>query len=396
MKKIIYIALICAATAFFGCEKNNRMDFTDPNAPAPAPVTNVKVTANPGGAILTYKIPVDPNLSYVKAVYEIQPGVFREAKSSTYVDTLSLVGFGDTKSHEVKIYSVGKNEKESSPVSITVSPLTPPVKSIFGTIDLTSTFGGVNVVYANDSKANVSVQLLVDSTGKKTWSPLFTFYSAAAMGKFAVRGLASVEKNFAVVVRDRWNNTSDTLFRKLTPRFETQIAKTTWSILKLPGDLYTAVNATYPIEKLFDGKWGSLNDAFATPNGSALPQWFTIDLGRKVLMSRFKEHQAPTSHLYSGSAVKKFELWGSNNPPADGSFTNWDLLGTFDSYKPSGTPIGTTTNEDKNYGNFLGEDFEFPSQPIAYRYIRFKSLETYSSTGQVVICEITLFGEVQP
>ncbi|RZJ85726.1 MAG: hypothetical protein EOO20_19735, partial [Chryseobacterium sp.] len=40
--------------------------------------------------------------------------------------------------------------------------------------------------------------------------------------------------------------------------------------------------------------------------------------------------------------------------------------------------------------------FEFANQPIPYRYIRFKVLETYSSTGQAVIAELTLFGEVQP
>jgi hypothetical protein len=154
---------------------------------------------------------------------------------------------------------------------------------------------------------------------------------------------------------------------------------------------------TYYKTKLWDNKVAVLgSDCFASPNGSVMPQWFSIDLGKKVLISRFKEHQAPTSHLYIGSGVKRFELWGSNNPPLDGSFNNWDLLGTFESYKPSGIPMGTSTAEDKNYANFLGEDFEFVDQPAAYRYIRFKTLETYSSTGQVVIAELTLFGEIQP
>jgi len=40
-----------------------------------------------------------------------------------YTDTLALVGFGDTLSHDVKIYSVGKNEKESGPLSVNVKRL---------------------------------------------------------------------------------------------------------------------------------------------------------------------------------------------------------------------------------------------------------------------------------
>ncbi|RZM21846.1 MAG: DUF4959 domain-containing protein [Pedobacter sp.] len=302
MKNLLYIITALLAIGIYGCQKGGRLEFSDADAPAPGQVTNVKAVSNPGGAILTYKIPVDPNISYVKAVYEIRPGVLREAKSSTYTDTLSLVGFGDTNPHEVKIYSVGNNEKASEPVIITITPLMPPVKSIFGTVDLSSIFGGVSVSFSNNSKANISVELMVDSSGMSTWAPLYTYYSAAAVGKFSVRGLKSAEKKFAVLLRDRWNNTSDTLFRTLTPRFEVQIPKNTWSILKLPGDLTASVDAGFPIAKLFDGKWAVIGDSFATPNGSPLPQWFTIDLGKKVSMSRFKEHQSPTSHLYVGSA----------------------------------------------------------------------------------------------
>lgn len=394
MKNLIFIIAMLLSAALYSCKESDRIDYNDPNAPAPAQVTNVKAVPTPGGTTLTYKIPVDANISYIKAVYEIQPGVLREAKSSTFTDTLALVGFGDTNEHPVKIYSIGKNEKASEPVIINVTPLTPPVKSIFATMELSSTFGGVNVSFTNTSKANISIELMVDSTGKGNWAPVYVNYSAAVAGRFSVRGMASVEKRFGVFVRDRWNNKSDTLIKKLTPRFETLIPKNTWSILKLPGDLNIGVEKTYPPEKVFDNKWAALGDSFATPNGSALPQWLTIDLGKKVLMSRFKEHQPP--NVYTGSAVKRFELWGSNNPPADGSFNNWDMLGTFNSFKPSGLPFGTVTAEDKNYANFLGEDFDFVNQPIAYRYIRFKTLETYSSSGQAIICELTLFGEIQP
>jgi len=395
--KNFYVILIAAISMLgYSCSKGDRLDHYDSDAPAPAQVTNLKAVSKAGGAVLSYKLPSDPNLAYVKAVYEIQKGVFREARASIFADTLSLVGFGDTNPHEVKVYSVGKNEKQSEPVSYSITPLIAPVITTFTSLDLSATFGGVTVSFENPSKSNISIEILVDSTGKNLWSTVTTSYTASASGKFAVRGLKSVDRRYGVLVRDRWNNKSDTLIRLLKPKFEVQIPKTLWKNLALPTDTYLPAAAVYPIEKLWDGKWATLTtDCFASPNASTLPQWFTIDLGQKVLLSRFKEHQAATSHLYVGSAVKKFEIWGSNNPPADGSFNNWDLLGTFNSYKPSGAALGSTSAEDKNYANFLGEDFDFINQPIAYRYIRFKSLETYSSTGQIVIAEITLFGEVQ-
>lgn len=395
MKKLYFITSVLIASLLYGCTKEDRDDHIDPNAPAPAQISNVMVKPLPGGAKLSYKIPVDANLAYVKAVYEIQPGVLREAKSSIYADTLALVGFGDTNDHQVKIFSVGKNEKESEPVLVTVTPQTPPVRSVFSTADIVSTFGGVTVSFDNLTKANLAVVVMVDTTGQNTWSEVTTYYTAALNGKFSARGMKNQEKKFAVYFRDRWNNKSDTLTKVLTPKYETQIPKTGWVSMQMKLDSWQPVNSGYSVAKLWDGKWAVLTgDSFASPNGSPLPSWFSIDLGKKVLLSRFKEHQAPTSHLYTGSAVKKFELWGSNAPNPDGTFDGWTLLGAFESYKPSGP--GAVTAEDKNYGNFLGEDFIFEETPPAVRYLRWKTIETYTSTGQIVIAELTLFGEVQP
>lgn len=394
MKKLYFISALLIAFFWYGCTKDTRFDNIDPKAPAPGQVTDVKVNPSPGGAMLTYKIPSDPNLLYVKAVYEIQPGVFREAKSSMYTDTLRLEGFGDELSHDVKIYSIGKNEKASEPVLVSVTPNTPPVKTVFANTILTTTFGGVNIAYTNPDMANISIVVMVDSTGNNTWAPVTTIYTKSLAGNFSARGYKSEEKNFRLYVKDRWNNSSDTLNLLLTPRFETLITKETWRVEVLPTDQTALAGAGYVLTKMWDGKY-LLADSYASANASVLPQWFTLDLGKKVLMSRFKAHQAASSHLYTASAFLVFELWGSNSPDTDGGWTHWDLLGTFHSFKPSGSPMGTVTAEDKNYANFLGEDFEFAVPPPAYQYLRWKTLETYGSSGQVVIAEIDLFGDVQ-
>jgi len=394
MKQLRYIIVsILLMAAGASCKKEGRINYTDENAPAPAPVTNVKVTVSPGAAILTYKLPTDPQLSYVKAVYEMQPGVFREAKASYYTDTLHLIGFGDTLVHKVQLFSVGKNEKASAPVELTVQPLRPAVVSTFSSITMGATFGGVQITFKNDAKDNLAITLMMDSTGKNTWTTVNTFYTGAPLGNYSVRGFDTTVKKFALFVRDRWNNRSDTLIKSIKPVYEELISKSTWKEVRLPTDTWAQADGGYQFSWLFDN---NINSIFASTNLSVLPQWSTVDLGKKVVLSRIVEHQQQADHFYAGSAVKKFELWGSNDPNPDGSWESWELLGSFESFKPSGLPLGQTTDEDRNYAWFKGEDFSFDRLLPAVRYIRFKTLETYSMSGQVVIAEIDLWGQQVP
>ncbi len=253
MKKLYFIVTLLMTFFWYGCSKEGRLDFIDANAPAPAQISAVKVDPSPGGAILTYKLPSDPNLGYVKAVYEIQPGVFSEAKSSRYTDTLKLVGFGDTLTHSVKLYSVGNNEKASEPISIDIHPQTPPVKSVFATVVFTNTFGGVNVAFQNPSKADLAIVVMRDSTGNNIWATVNTFYTAAISGNFSARGFDSIPQKFAVYIRDRWNNKSDTLIKMLTPKFEAPITEDTWSALVLPTDQTAIAEPPYNIEQMWNG-----------------------------------------------------------------------------------------------------------------------------------------------
>lgn len=398
MKKILYCVMASLLLVYlYSCKKTGRIDYYSSNAPAPEQVKDVKVVSTPGGAILTYTIPSDPNFSYAEAEYEIQAGVVREAKASYYIDTLQLVGFGDTLVHEVKIYSVGKNEKKSEPLSIKITPLIPPVLEVFNTISMISTFGGIQVGFENESKANLAIVVMVDTTGMETWSNIQTFYTGAPEGAFSLRGFDTTKRSFAVYIRDRWDNKSDTLVKSITPLFEEQVPKNTWSSVHLDNDTYQPAE-NYVLENLWDNNIEGYPGIFASTNSSSLPQWFTIDLGVKAVISRIVVHQSQpgaTSHFYAGSAPKKVEIWGSNNPTQDGSWSVWDSLGTFESFKPSGLPMGQHDSEDDNYGWLNGESFEFNQILPAYRFIRWKTLETYGSSGQVVIAEIDVWGRVE-
>lgn len=391
MKKILcIIAAGSLVLLWHSCKKEDRIDHLDDSSRVPDQVANVKAVSTPGGAILTFTFPKDPSLSYVKAEYEIQPGVIRETRTSVYSDTLRLEGFADTTVHTVKIFSVGKNEKASAPLEISVKPLRAPLFRAFDSLKIEQAFGGVRISFKNPDEANIAIVLMSDTANDGFYIPLQTFYSKAPNGTFSFRGLLPVEKKFALYMRDRWGNRSDTLSATITPLYEEAVPKP-FVAVKLPTDEVIPVEPPYVMENMWDGL---INQGiFATRHSSSTPQWFTFDLKKQVVISRMKMFQRGENYTYTGGNVKQFELWGSNSPDTDGGWVNWNYLGTFNSYKPSGP--GAVTAEDKQYAAVDGEDFDLSFIPPAYRYVRFKTTATWGGGPQITISELSFWGQIQ-
>lgn len=394
MKSINYILIIVAVWVFASCAKTDRLDHLDMSKPAPAQVFDVSVQATPGGGVIKYKLPDDPNLAYVKAVYEVRPGTVQEARASRYYDTIRVEGFGHMLDHTIKLISVGRNEKESDPLEVNVRPLTPPVLSVFATVDLSATFGGVKVAFENPSKENLAIVVMADSTGKNTWAPVTTFFTSSEKATFSARGMANKERRIGLFIRDRWGNRSDTLIKNLTPLYEAFIPKTGFKLVKLPTDTWQNT-FSYNIEKIWDGITNNSENVWIVSATYPVPQWFTIDLGLTANFSRMKVYQRGR-YPYIAPMIKSFEIYGSNNPDPDGGWNNWRLMGSFTSVKPSGLPFGSVTNEDVEYAVVNGEDFDFePANTFPVRYVRFKTLETWAPGGGVQTSEISFWGELK-
>lgn len=392
------IALFVSLLFCLGCKRQDMILQIDSNAPAPVAVTNVETFSTPGGADITYSIPADTNLLYVEAVYQINSTVTRQTKASLYKDTLKLSGFGDTLSHEIQLFSVGRNGKKSDPITVEVKPLTPPFISVYRSLTLESTFGGAAVTFKNLSQDPMALVLMYDSTGRGTWGEAVTYYTQAPEGFFANRGLDSVETKFALYVRDRWNNRSDTIFKTLTPLYEEVLDKSLFKEVHLPTDNYaghTWSGLTPRNEPLlWNNIWNDHNDVFHTiPANPEMPQWFTFDLGAKYALSRFKLFSREgSSGAYIGGDPEIFEIWGSNDPDISGGWDSWTLLGQFTAHKPSG-PGGTVTAEDVQYAVVSGADYTFAPGAPAVRYLRFKTLKTWGGFGYVYISELTFWGQ---
>lgn len=417
MIKIInrLLLILVMSQVFFACSEEDKITFYDPDAPAPVALntSSISIKNLHGKSIVKYQRPNDDNLLYVKAVYESAPNVIREAKASLYVDTLVLEGFNAASDYKVKIYSVGKNEKESAPVEISVSPLTPPVVDAFPSLNISAIFGGVRCQYQNEHQGELKLTLLADTAGDNRYTLLRSFVSNNPAARFTYTGLESEETNFAAYLQDRYGNRSDTAwFSSLTPLFEEEIDKSNLEFYKdLPSDLlkWTEMGAhsNYAPWKMWDNDLAPSWSGVYVMNlsGYTYPYTLTIKLAKEITLSRIiMHHWRLNGGGFKGGAPKYFQVYGSSkDKPADDLFgDDWTLLGDFHSEIPSGKP--EPTQADINFAVFDGEPFffeatdEIPDPFVSIKFIRLRFMGNWEGRqigdqANTTVAEIRLFGQ---
>lgn len=395
MKKIsvkLFLLLTCMAVTVWGC-KEDKLEPLEKSTTKPGVVTNITATSGPGYAILNYTPPSDKDLLYVKAVYQLASGRMMEVKSSYYGNTLKVEGFGDTEEHEVQVYAVNRSEITSDPALIKVKPLENPIWGVFRSMKMLTDFGGLKLTAANPSTAEIAFEVMVESKGKYLPSAKNIYTSAAEVDQ-AIRGFDTLSYNFAVTVRDRWLNYSDTLYTTIKPLFETAIPKSGYKGVTLPTDV--GLHASTPLAGLWDGDTNGWPRVLMTSSAVLTTQWFTFDIGKLSTLSRiviwdYPEYLNGRTYFYGGNLLD-FEVWGSDNPPADGSFNNWVKLGTFKSKKPSNLPYGVNNNDDITIGA-AGLNYTFDLGTPKVRYLRIKSLKNWQGTTFMAIGELQVYGD---
>lgn len=384
---VILWSLIC----FSSCKDDNLRTYIEHDGTPPEPVTNVRVETLPGGAKITYDLPQDNELDllYVKAIYEIRPGVSQEQSTSFYDHTILVQGFGDTDKHEIELISVDRSGNESEPVVIEVKPLTPPVEQVYESLDYEPDFSGIRVSLNNDAESDIMVGILIKNTDGD-WESYDKEYTSLPEKVFSVRGLKAEPTTFGIYVRDRWMNFSDTMVKSLTPLYEEEVDKNDFRELSLPGD----ASNTWDLPGLWDQKYGT-HEGIRSDDNNGLPAHYQFSIGERYKISRFRFWGIIDGREYSSNNIKEFEICGSNNPTDD--FSGWTLMGTFEVKKPSGLPPGEYTNEDRATAA-AGDEFTMPFDAPSVKYIRINVLSTFSSprnspSGGIWLTEVTFWGQ---
>ncbi|PUV25346.1 DUF4998 domain-containing protein [Sphingobacterium athyrii] len=236
--------------------------------------------------------------------------------------------------------------------------------------------------WANPNLDDVGVELLYKHKDGSIRTKMFlpnstdtTLYDFDANTNFRYRTLFKPDSNAVDLFTVNYTEI-------IVPGFERELDKSKFNLYLLPTDATTAHGWVMP--NMWDEKY---DNGFATIN--QMPQWFTFDIGLSASPSKFKIWQA-ADRIYEKENMRKFEIWGSGNPAADGSWDNWTKLASCESRKPSGLP-GIEKNEVDIAFAKAGEDFVLPADLPRVRYIRIKVLETWGKAGFVTIGELNVY-----
>lgn len=392
------LALLLCMWAVVSCQEEGNQEPIESDSVAPGQVTNVQVEPGPGIVTLSYTLPSDENLLYVKAVYTLKNGTQREVKASYYTNTMVLDGFFDTDEHEVKLYSYNRSEVASEPLVIKVTPEESPLWEVRRTLALNPDFMGVKVTADNTAKADVAIQVFYkDSTDN--WVNMEGIYTATTKINTTLRGLDTLKYEVGAVIRDKYQNYTDTLFATISPYFETKLDKGKFRGANI-GNADTPIRqGSFGVSWLWDGiRNASARYMTAQPKDGS-PAFVTIDLGQVAQLSRIKFWTYPEwfptgiwPYYYKGSP-RIIEVWGSMDPNPDGSWDDsWYLLAHHEVIKPSGLPMGQMTDEDKRKAE---AGFNIDCDPLApkVKYIRFKQLLNWEGTTWLDMTEIEVYGD---
>lgn len=382
-----------------GCasDENDNVPLTKDSS-APGQITNIEVVNLSGKAEIKYQLPEDPNLLYVKATYMLDSGREMEVKSSYYNKSLWIEGFAKAGERDIEITTVNRSEVESAPVTVTINPKESSLYEVFRSLEVGPDFGGVFIRAKNEERIDLAL-LLMEKNDEGDWETSGnSIYTSTDSIFRTIRGLDTINYDLAFTIRDRFLNTSDTLFKTIKPIYETEIPRTQYSGYPLPGDAPTT-EFPFPISRMFDNDFRNWPRIYITDAAAPAPHSFTIDLGAEVKISRIKVWDYPQGtssgfFYYWQFNMRKFEIWGSNNPTSDGSFNSWDKLGDYEVVKPSGLPLGQQNNEDIEFAQD-GFNWSIPITAPKYRYLRINNLENWGGSGRIAIAELRVYGDTR-
>ena len=400
--KILGFILICLITS---CKEEHIGQYAVESTP-PGKITNPVVQNFKGKAQITYNLPEDKDMLYVKALYTLPSGKQKEKKSSAYVNYIVVDGFAKSGKAQVQLISVDRNYNESEPVNVEIEPDDSPIFDVYESMSAIAGFGGIKLDWENQEKADVVIGVLMKNQ-ENIYEPLDNIYTSVAVGSGSIRGLQGENLEFGLYVRDVFDNYTDTIFTTLTPWAEAELDKSLWRAGTVCSNYFSLSQyGNTNMNILWNGvTYGTNSQATIyylnrTTNGTDVPIFITFDLGVKAQLSRFK-FWGRTEWYFNLHHPKEIEIWGTDDLTVASSdacenWDKWTLLTTCISTKPSGEEAlanAQLSTEDMALA-LAGEEFEFPLTIPSVQYIRFRVLRTWTNSTSMFMGEITFWGNV--
>jgi len=389
-KAVLFLLFIFVT--IISCSENENIDTTPPGI-----LSNISVIPTNGGGIISYSLPSDDDILYVKAVYTNSQGeeVFRV--SSKHNSSVEVNGLSQSTPVNVKLLVVDLNENISEIVAIEFTPLESFIFFVQESIQIAPDLGGVKITWENIASKTVFVYVHILEGADET---IRILSSNNAQESIFIRGLAPSEITISTKVEDFDGNITELEEKgKYTPLFEEKIDKSTWTLVSgqsINGNAYEGKTVNFWDDVVDTVETDADNSYFIATrdnNGGSLnfPLDIVIDLHKNVKMQRFIVWQRAywyqgggITYHYQEENIKSFNLYASSDAQT------WSLMGEFDIGDPrngAGEIPATAFQEAID-----GHEFSLQNTSEAFRYLKFQITSNYGSTQITVGSEITLFG----
>jgi len=392
LKKIISVFTILLITV--SCQDTESGDVT-----APGKLIVETITPTNGGGIISYTLPDDSDILFVRAEYTNTLGedVFRV--SSVHNNEVEISGLNQTTPIEVNLFVVDNNDNKSEPTTAEFVPLESFIYLVQESIEFSADLGGVRVSWENIESKTVYVYVHIQNGEDEE---IRILSSNSPLENRFIRGLEATELTFLTKVADFDGNVTDLEEKGVySPLFEEVIDKSTWSLVSnqsINGNAWEGSTVNFWDDIVDTTQTDSDNSYFIIwrdQNGGTLnwPLDIVVNLNKNVKINRLKVWQRAfwyngpsptTAYYYQEENMKSFDLFASNNGQ------EWTLLGQYDIGNPMDADGNISSDAMESAAN--GHDFELDGVSESFNYLKISITSNYGSDTYCHGSEITLYG----
>jgi len=392
LKKIISVFTILLITV--SCQDTESGDVT-----APGKLIVETITPTNGGGIISYTLPDDSDILFVRAEYTNTLGedVFRV--SSVHNNEVEISGLNQTTPIEVNLFVVDNNDNKSEPTTAEFVPLESFIYLVQESIEFSADLGGVRVYWENIESKTVYVYVHIQNGEDEE---IRILSSNSPLENRFIRGLEATELTFLTKVADFDGNVTDLEEKGVySPLFEEVIDKSTWSLVSnqsINGNAWEGSTVNFWDDIVDTTQTDSDNSYFIIwrdQNGGTLnwPLDIVVNLNKNVKINRLKVWQRAfwyngpsptTAYYYQEENMKSFDLFASNNGQ------EWTLLGQYDIGNPMDADGNIPSDAMESAAN--GHDFELDGVSESFNYLKISITSNYGSDTYCHGSEITLYG----
>ena len=195
MKTHNFLSIFLISFIFLiSCNENENGDSVPPGS-----LTIENIVPTNGGGILSYSLPNDSDILFVRAEYANSLGDDVYRVSSSHNNSIEIDGLNQNTPVIVRLYVVDENENISEPTEVEFTPLPSFIYLVQESISLSAELGGVRIQWENIAEKTVYVHLHIVNGDDEE---IRILSSDKEFENISVRGLEAVEMTFLTKVED--------------------------------------------------------------------------------------------------------------------------------------------------------------------------------------------------